>query len=794
MRFVVFCHSLVSDWNHGNAHFLRGVVGELLRRGHDIDVHEPADGWSLRNLQADGGEDALTEFERVYSRLRTNFDRPGERDLPALLDGADVVLVHEWNEPELVAAVGRVRAESGFRLFFHDTHHRAATAPREMAKYDLSHYDGVLAFGSVIRDLYLENGWTDNAWTWHEAADIRVFRPRDAEPDGDLVWVGNWGDDERTAELREFLIEPARDLRLRARVYGVRYPEHARQALAAAGIDYGGWLPNSRVPETFARYRFTVHVPRRPYTRALPGIPTIRVFEALACGIPLVSAPWDDAEDLFAPGQDFLVARTGAEMRQRMRDVLHDQGLRRSLIEHGLRAIRDRHTCAHRVDELLAICRQSPSPSGERGGGPDEHSCGVGVGQPSHGGRRPWQAEACCTRTQNGNPHPDPLPEGQGIRRSPLPVRQGARQGLDIAFFGSSLVSAWWNGAATYYRGILRALAARGHRITFYEPDAFERQQHRDIADPDYARVVVYSADGAEGVEAALASAREADVIVKASGVGVFDELLEREALDAGRSGTIRIFWDVDAPATLERIHGDPADPSRSLIPRYDYVFTYGGGPPVVSAYKELGAQECVPIYNAVDPDTHHPASPDARFGGSLGFLANRLPDREARVQEFFFDAAARLPGETFLLGGGGWDRDVPDLGNVRYLGHVGTGDHNAFNCTPRAVLNVCRDSMARVGHSPATRVFEAAGAGACLISDAWEGIEQFLEPGREVLVARSGADVAEHLRSLDAERARRIGAAGRRRVLAEHTYDRRATLVERVLCGRTPARPCGNA
>jgi spore maturation protein CgeB len=359
------------------------------------------------------------------------------------------------------------------------------------------------------------------------------------------------------------------------------------------------------------------------------------------------------------------------------------------------------------------------------------------------------------------------------------------RQPLDIAFFGSSLVSAWWNGAATYYRGILRALAARGHRVTFYEPDAFDRQQHRDIPDPEWAGVVVYRSDGTAGVEAALESARDADVIVKASGVGVFDELLEREVLEVGRPDAMRIFWDVDAPATLERVHTDPNDPFRPLVPRYDLVFTYGGGPPVVSAYRELGAQECVPVYNALDPQTHHPVPPDGRFAGTLGFLGNRLPDREARVFEFFFKPAGLLPNDTFLLGGAGWDQNVPTLPNVRYMGHVYTRDHGAFNCTPRAVLNICRDSMARNGYSPATRVFEAAGAGACIVSDAWVGVEQFLEPGREVLVAADGAEVAGHVAALDAARARRIGEAGRRRVLAEHTYDRRAELVEAVLLGR---------
>ena len=348
---------------------------------------------------------------------------------------------------------------------------------------------------------------------------------------------------------------------------------------------------------------------------------------------------------------------------------------------------------------------------------------------------------------------------------------------MNIAFFGSSLVSAYWNGAATYYRGVLRHLAERGHRITFYEPDAFERQQHRDIPDPDWARVVVYPATE-EAVWRCLEEARGADLVVKASGVGVFDELLEKAVLD---TGALRVFWDVDAPATLDRMESDPADPFRALVPKYDLILTYGGGDPVVDAYRSFGARDCVPIYNALDSTTHHPVEPDPRFRADLGFLGNRLPDREARVEEFFLEAAAKLPEKTFLLGGSGW-ADKPMPGNVRYLGHVYTRDHNAFNCTPLAVLNISRESMARYGFSPATRVFEAAGAGACLITDEWVGIEMFLEPGREVLVARDGAQVAEHLRELTPGRARRIGEAALRRVLAEHTYAHRAAQVETVL------------
>ncbi len=355
---------------------------------------------------------------------------------------------------------------------------------------------------------------------------------------------------------------------------------------------------------------------------------------------------------------------------------------------------------------------------------------------------------------------------------------------MKIAFFGSSLVSAYWNGAATYYRGIIRALAARGHQVTFYEPDAYDRQQHRDIDPPSWARVVVY--DNSE--QAALAqvdAAQEADLVVKASGVGVFDALLEAAVL-AIKSEQRRVaFWDVDAPATLDRVLSNVADPFHALIPQYDVIFTYGGGQPVVDAYRDLHARHCVPIYNALDTDTHFPTPRDARFECDLGFLGNRLPDREARVEDFFLGAANALPAQSFLLGGSGWeDKAMPD--NVGYLGHVYTADHNAFNCTPRAVLNVSRESMARYGFSPATRVFEAAGAGACLISDAWEGIETFFEPGRELLVARNGIEVAEHLRELTTDRAHYMGTAAYRRALAEHTYTHRAVEVERVLEGAT--------
>jgi spore maturation protein CgeB len=357
--------------------------------------------------------------------------------------------------------------------------------------------------------------------------------------------------------------------------------------------------------------------------------------------------------------------------------------------------------------------------------------------------------------------------------------------GLNIAFFGSSLVSAYWNGAATYYRGIIRALHQRGHRVTFYEPDAFQRQEHRDIADPDWARVVVYPATEEAALQA-VDEARGSDLVVKASGVGVFDELLERSVLDL-QSESLVAFWDVDAPATLERVQKNPDDPFNDLISRYDLILTYGGGKPVCDVYTELGARECVPIYNALDPSTHHPVPPDERFEADCAFLGNRLPDREKRVEEFFLNVATRLPQKKFLLGGSGW-QDKPMPANVNYLGHVFTKEHNAFNCTPRTVLNINRDSMARFGFSPPTRIFEAAGAAACLITDAWVGIETFLEPGREVLVAENGDDVAEIVNAMTPQQARAIGRAALRRVLSEHTYNHRAKELEDVLDGKFAA------
>ena len=350
---------------------------------------------------------------------------------------------------------------------------------------------------------------------------------------------------------------------------------------------------------------------------------------------------------------------------------------------------------------------------------------------------------------------------------------------MKIAFYGSSLVSAYWNGAATYYRGLLRALAGRGYDITFYEPDVYDRQKNRDIDPPDWCRVVVYEGT-VDALRRVAQSAAKADIVVKASGVGFEDDLILHEIMAAARPGALRIFWDVDAPATLAELRSRPDHPLRLALPQLDAVMTYGGGDPVVDAYTGLGARLCVPIYNALDPETHHPVERDPRFAADLGFLGNRLPDRERRVEAFFLEPAARSPGSGFLLGGSGW-HDKPMPANVSYIGHVSTRDHNAFNVTPKAVLNISRDSMAQNGFSPATRVFEAAGAGACLITDHWEGIEQFLERGKEVLVARDGQDVIEILLGLSPQHAELIGRLARDRMLRFHTYDQRAENADAV-------------
>jgi spore maturation protein CgeB len=357
MNIALFYHSLLSDWNHGNAHFLRGITWELRQRGHAVRVFEPDQGWSLSHLLAQHGKKPIEDFYKTYPGLDSTRYRLDQLDLERLLSAFDLVLVHEWNEPALVSRIGDIRKNCGdFRLLFHDTHHRSVTAPESMAAYDLSGYDGVLAYGRAIAEIYLRRGWTKRAWIWHEAADTRAFRPsKSGTLEGDLIWIGNWGDEERSAELREFLIEPVKALKLKARIYGVRYPADALNRLQSAGIEFGGWLPNFRVAEMFGRFRVTVHVQRRPYAERLPGIPTIRPFEALACGIPLICSPWQDSEGLFTPGKDFLVANDGEQMKRDLRSLLDNPDLAASLAAHGRHTILSRHTCAHRVDELIGI-------------------------------------------------------------------------------------------------------------------------------------------------------------------------------------------------------------------------------------------------------------------------------------------------------------------------------------------------------------------------------------------------------------------------------------------------------
>jgi spore maturation protein CgeB len=356
MKFVYFTHSLASCWNHGNAHFLRGVLRDLAARGHEVVAYEPEGSWSLENLLRDHGEAGLDAYRSHYPELVSTVLAP-DIDLEEILDGADVVIVHEWNEPGLVAAVGDMRRRGApFTLLFHDTHHRAVSDPNAIRQFDLDGYDGVLAFGEALAEVYRRWGWGNRVYVWHEAADTRLFHPSLQEtPREGLVWIGNWGDDERSAELESFLFRPARTVGLPLEIYGVRYPAHALETLERYGVTYRGWLPNARAPEIFARHLATVHVPRRFYVDLLPGIPTIRVFEALACGIPLVSAPWRDTEGLFRPGTDYLLAEDERQMERHLDAIRQDPDLRRSLVESGLATIRSRHSCAHRVDQLLAI-------------------------------------------------------------------------------------------------------------------------------------------------------------------------------------------------------------------------------------------------------------------------------------------------------------------------------------------------------------------------------------------------------------------------------------------------------
>lgn len=364
MNVVLFYHSAISDWNNGHAHFLRGIASELQSRGHSVNIFEPRDAWSVSNLLDDHGTEPVRAFQRVYPELQVRRYDLDALHLDGVLDDVDLVIAHEWNDHALIKRLNAHRARHNhYRLLFHDTHHRAATRPHEIKGYELDHFDGVLAFGQAISRRYLEQNWANDAWTWHEAADTRIFHPLKGRPnEGDVVWIGNWGDEERTEELREYFIEPVKELGLDARAYGVRYPDDAKEELAEAGIEYAGWLPNFRVPDVFARFDVTLHIPRGPYAEALPGIPTIRPFEALACGIPLICSPWDDAENLFSPGDDYLVARDGKEMKHHLRTLLNRPDRAEALARHGRQTLLQRHTCGHRVDELMSIVEELEMP------------------------------------------------------------------------------------------------------------------------------------------------------------------------------------------------------------------------------------------------------------------------------------------------------------------------------------------------------------------------------------------------------------------------------------------------
>lgn len=363
IRFRLFAHSWISDWNHGNAHFLRGLARELIRMGHEVRCYEELGSWSLTNLVKQEGDlavQAIDQFRREFPELDVRFyqrDETLRETLQGELRNADVVIVHEWNSPEVVQEVLSFKAQYGFRALFHDTHHRAYTNAGEILRFPMHLFDGVLAFGEVLRRIYLDGFGMQRAWTFHEAADTSRFAPQTGPPGIDVLWVGNWGDEERTAELQEFLIKPISDLQnLKTVVYGVRYPDRGLRALAEAGIDYRGYLPNLNAPFVYSQSALSLHVPRRQYSNGLSGIPTIRVFEALACGSTLVCAPWNDTEELFRPGCDYIVVKSGDEMKRTVRTLLMDESARRQMGANGRETILRRHTCMHRAQQLVEIC------------------------------------------------------------------------------------------------------------------------------------------------------------------------------------------------------------------------------------------------------------------------------------------------------------------------------------------------------------------------------------------------------------------------------------------------------
>ena len=362
LRIAYFAHSLRSDWNNGNAHFLRGLMRAITALGHRVTVFEPAVEWSIENLWTEErGQGSLTDFAHVYADLdlQTYATHETAAQWSERLCGVDIVILHEWNSPSLAQCLLGLREQLGFKLLFHDTHHRASSSPEQMQQFGLQRFDGILAFGEALRTIYRERFGIAQVWTLHEAADTTVFRPQTAdEKQTDVVWIGNWGEGERSAEIQEYFLDPASHLATKNfTIYGVRYPEAGLSALGQAHVRYGAYLPNLDAPAVYASARLTVHIPRQQYSSAMNGIPTIRVFEALACGIPLLSAPWQDTEQLFRPG-DFRYVHSGSEMTSAMQALLDDPVAARDQASRGLETILARHTCVHRAHELNAICQE----------------------------------------------------------------------------------------------------------------------------------------------------------------------------------------------------------------------------------------------------------------------------------------------------------------------------------------------------------------------------------------------------------------------------------------------------
>jgi spore maturation protein CgeB len=364
LRLAYLAHSLRSDWNNGNAHFLRGLMRSMVELGHQITVFEPCTEWSVRHLREEKeGERALYQFSECYPELRifvyTSSEAVNRSFWRDALKGHDIVILHEWNPPALAHLMLQLRDELDFRLLFHDTHHRASSSPEQIRLFDIAQFDGVLVFGEALRDIYQRQFGIQSVWTLHEAADTSIFHPQArVKKTTDVLWIGNWGDGERSDEIREFLLNPATALSPRRfTIFGVRYPDDGLTALDDAGVRYGGYLPNLDAPYTYAGARLTVHIPRQQYITAMAGIPTIRVFEALACGIPLISAPWQDIEKLFREG-DFIFARNGEEMKRAMEKLLSDESAASAQALRGLETILSRHTCRHRAEELTSICEE----------------------------------------------------------------------------------------------------------------------------------------------------------------------------------------------------------------------------------------------------------------------------------------------------------------------------------------------------------------------------------------------------------------------------------------------------